>query len=165
MNPFAIAAILIIAIAAGRFSRERTPKVPLRDYRLWMAITATVLTVGIVLALVGVTQNRNALAGQLDCRSNLATPVNDATAKLTASQARSLAIVTAKLLKDPAITDAVTAKLGSTDEAELRHQVDTLLDASTELDKANAARGDPVDTCANSGTNQHDIPTTTTTRP
>jgi len=159
-------AALLGAVGLGRLSRRHAPQLSLRDPKLWTNLTVFLLVVGIIVALVTTADSRNDLAGKLDCRSNLSTPVNDATARLTASQARALVVIGDNLLSDPKLSGIVTDHLGATGPAELRRQVLSILDSSDKLDAANARRGDPVQTCADgsvpAATTQPTRATTTT---
>lgn len=147
MSPFLLTVIVVVAIVAGRATRRPTVERPARDWRLWGALTVFLLAINSLVSTVYIVRDNADLSGEQECRAELAAPVNDAIADISAGQGRGLVVFVEQGLDDPAFTELVVAKLGATGPDELRRQAAAILEASDALEEANDLRGDPVKAC------------------
>lgn len=134
---------VVIGIVVTRTRADRT----VRNPRLWWAMAAFLLALNTTITTDHLIVSGDHSQNELDCRADLASPVNSATADLGAGTGRGLAVVTGLLFKDPKVLAAVKAKLGSAGTDELTRQITAILAASDRLAEANKNRGDPVTKC------------------
>lgn len=142
-----VAVAFVIGGAAGRVTRRGHIDRRVRDPRLWWSIAIVMLLVNSFSANVFLGIAFRDAEHQLNCRADLSSPVNSATATLNAATGRGLAVEVAIALKNPAVAAAVRAHLGSASTSELVKQIDIVLSSSSAIEAANAARGNPVEKC------------------
>lgn len=150
--PFpALLLIVALAIGIGRFSRRPSMDRHARNPWLYAGVGVALLaantligTTTLVSSNARLAEDNSTLRSEGECRAELAAPVNDATADVVVGLGRGLSLVVAG--DDPELRERAREALG--EEATLEAQVLSILSAASELEKADADRGDdPVGSC------------------
>lgn len=130
------------------------------DWRLFAALAAVFASACVFLAvyrlgasdqldkrLAATELQADRLDAELACRSRVARAGTVASLDLTAATGRGLAVAMAELLEDDELVLLVTAELGGADDAELREQLQLVLDASARAEAAREERLDSETRC------------------
>lgn len=151
MNLYLAGVVGVVGIVLGRLSCRRTVERRTRNPRLWWAMAAFLVAANSMISTTYIVGDNRGLRSEQTCRAALATPVNDAQARITAANARGLLVFANRTLNDPEISALIERPppegLGRSNTEALRTQAKEILKASAALERANNARGDPVQVC------------------
>jgi hypothetical protein len=149
--------LVLVAVLAGIVIGRRTRKPEVTDWNPALyrhiaiasaAIAFLLLAANTVVTTWDLRSDKDDLQAESDCRADLAAPVNDAIARISAGTGRGLVLSVLNGIEDDDLREQVESQLGPDTDAALAAEARAILQASADLEAANAARTtDPVGAC------------------